>query len=526
MATFGPPPQLTEDDLIDVLRRNMEDHWIEGLLDDPSSRSVFIGMIDVLLRAQDAIDANLYEGAFILSAPGRAGAESVVRLERPSGSQVTITTNQRFADDRGAIWVPSADYVIPASGTPQSVDVPIITDRAGHWLNSFEVLTYQSLDALPDPNLIVVAGPDPAANGTSPFLEQHGKERRVFRGADETADAYRRRIRYLEDQVSPTVMAETIVEVCDSWPATKSIADLIANHGLRVMQEPFKDSAHYAQRGLYGSQTAYADDVTYADDVNGHVLRDFIDALQWFDVRLPTIVDPNESRLFLDDGFLDDPEFGFFDMPAGEAITSPIATLVDELDRRRMGGVYFRIIFGWDLSLIRHPLLTTLTQVGDWTDQDGNTTDQDMVEAVEFMDGDGQYAVSSTGRGPAAALTVGDLLYTLPAFPTAQSISHVVMRAWVRRVDLGAGTDPDFSFMIKPSTAGAAQRIGTPLTISSSTWQEVSLLLEQNPLTAAAWTLADVASTFGIGVANSAAAGPTEALQVSELTIEFVVSYG
>lgn len=534
MAVFGPPPLITRDDLIDVLDRNFEPHWFEGLAADPSSLSLFEGTVAVLLRIQDAIDENFSIGSYILTAPGRAKATSTVRLQRPSGAEVTLTVEVRFLDDRGAVWVPQADFVIPASGGSQTVDVPIETERSGYFLNSFEPLTYQAVDTLPDPNLIVILGVDPASGGKTPFLDQHGKERRVHRAPGETDAQYQNRIRFLEDQVSPKALSDTVVEVLDEFPATKFIVDLIDRDGLRAVREPFLDTAQIAQRGLIGTVTAFADDPgLFADDVSGHILRDIEDVCSWFDVLLPTPVDPNEARQFYDDGsaasgaFLDDPLLGYFDLPTGDAILTPIAALADELDRRRSACVRFRIIQGGDISVLRHPKLTTLSVAGDWVDQDGSATDANLVAALEDHDADFRYVVSSTGTGPGSPIAAGDLHFTLATLTQAPiSIDRVILRARVRQRDVAAGTDPDFQFIIKPTTAGAPERVGVTATIISETYQEQLLILEENPIAAAAWTLADIAGAFAVGVANVAAVGATEELRVSELALEFVISYG
>jgi hypothetical protein len=529
VATYGAPPQLTEDDFLDVLRRNFEDHWIIGLLEDPTARSLFIGAIAQLLRIQDAADENFSIGSFILSAPGPARASSTIRLFRAGGgSAVTVTVDKRFIDSRAAVWVPAADYDIPASGVDQTVDMPVVTDREGYYLNTFLPLTYQALDTLPDPNLEIIDGVDAATDGTTSFLDQHGEERKVFRAEGESDSDYAHRIRFLEDQVSPSAIAETAIQVLDQFVATQGIANLAANFGLRLTVEPFTDSAQPSQRGLIGDPAIHFDDPLYAyfDDPLIH-FRDLFDACAWFDIYLPAFADPDEARLFFDDGYFDDPEFGYMDAPPGVNITSPIAALADELDRRRPHCVRFRIFVGEDSRIVRYARFGELTQAGTWVDQDGNSTDTDLVEAVNSFDGDTSYVVTTTGAGGGGALAVDDLLFTIAALPSSPvSVSRVILRARVRRRNLAVG-NPDFTFVVRPST-GSAVRVSTaglPKTISSESYEEVIAVLEENPVTAAAWVVADVAGGFGIGVANTSGAA-TDELRVSELSVEFVVDYG
>ena len=547
MAEFGPPPQLTRDDLIEVLRRNFEPHWIEGLLADPSSLSNFEGLVAAVLRVQDAIDENLFRGAFILTAPGRAKARSVVRLFREGGgAEGVVDVNVRFLENRsgGSVWRAVAPFTVPASGVDQTVDVPIQSDRYGYYLNSFEPLSYLILDDLFDANLVAVPGPDPAADGKTSFLEQHGKERRVFRAQGETDQQYRNRIRFIEDQVSPTAIANAVVEILDAFPTSKPVADLVVRDGLRVVREPFEDTAQHAQRGLTGSPgPMFFDDVlpiplaaptlddggTFFDDTV-KFLRDVEDACAWFDVVIPTLVDPDEGRRFYDDSdggagaYFDD---AFTDDVASEAITGPIAALADELDRRRAACVRFRILVGEDIGALRHPPFQSLAQAGTWADQDGAVADLELTSALAEFDGDATFVATQTGEGAGAALDAGDLLFTMPAITPPLSVTRVVLRARARKVDVGAGVDPVLAFLIRPSTAGAAVRLTAATSIvDEESYREFKVILDENPLTAAAWTLADIAGTFDLGVANAAAIGATEELRVSELSLEIVLNHG
>jgi hypothetical protein len=532
MAMFGPPTPLTRDDLIALLRRNFEPHWIEQLLSDPSSLSVFEGFIAVMLRIQEAYDIDFSVGPYILSAPGAAPATSVVRLQRPSGADVTIEVDQQFQDDRGAIWVPVAPYLIPASGGTQTVDVPIWTQRSGYFLNSFEPLTYQVVDELPDPNLIIVAGPDPAVDGTTPFLDDLGDERGYPRAPFEPDDTYRNRLVFLADMVAPGALARTIYQVLDGYPATTGIADLIARHGQVALVEPFRDGAQPSQLGLDGREYLYADALAFVDDPVTDVARSAVDFIAFFDVFLPTPVDPEEARQFFDlaegdiGSFFDDTLMGYWNVSVGNAITAPIAALADELDRRRPGGVPFRIWLGRPVALLKHPEEGGLSQVGTWVDQDGVVTDAAITAALATFDADETYVRTGTGAGN-AGLSVSDLYFERQVDPPApDSVIRVVLRARVRRAGSAVGTDPQVRFLLRPTGAGAAIRVGVAQTINFETYREVVTVLEQNPVTAAAWTPAQVSGLLGFGIANVAAVGATDQLRVSELYLEIWASYG
>lgn len=546
MATFGPPPPLTRDDMIALIERNFEPHWVQGLLADPNSLAIVEAMIAVMLRVQEAGDTNFSEGSFILSSLGAAPAVSVVRLQRPSGASVDFEPILRFQDQRGAVWNPIATVNAPASGGVQTVDVPVQTVRKGYFLNTFDPPVFGALDLLPDPNFTILTGPDAATTGRTAYLDQHGAERNLPRAEGEADAEYANRIRFLEDQVSPKAIAKLVAQVMDSFPATRPIADLISIDGLAAAVEPFRDFAQPSQVGLRGTKAAFCDDViplpvvgtipdpggTFADDPGGHLIRSREDACAAGDIEIPTPVDPAEARRFYDDSdptfgsFADDPEFGYPDLPAGPGLAGPLASLADELYKKRAGGVKITIYIGEDVTLLRHPKLFSLENAGDWVDQGGLATDGALVGALARYNGDDEYAVSALGTGAGAPTAAGDLRFNLPVISAPQSVTRVILRAQVRRRDAAVGVDPSFQFLLRPSTSGAFVRVGTADTIAHEDFQQKVLVLEENPVMAAAWTLADVAGTFGFGCANVAGVGATEELRVSELILEIVANYG
>lgn len=533
MADFGPPPLITSADLIALLRRNFEPHWIEILLTDPTALSVWNGLIEIMLRVQTAYDIDFSIGPYILSAPGGAPARSVVRLQRPSGAQVTIESDRQFQDDRGAIWRPVEPFVIPASGTPQTVDVPIWTDRAGYWLNSFQPLTYLLVDELPDPNLIIVPGPDPAEDGTTAFLDALGQERGYPRAPGESDATYRNRLVFLSDMVAPGALARTVYQVLDGYPATRSIADLIARFGMVGLVEPFQDGAQPSEVGLDGRLYLFADALMFVDDPATDVIRDSNDSIAFFDVYLPTPIDPDEARQFYDvaegdlGSFFDDPLLGYYDLPAGNAITAPIAALADELDRRRPGGVPFRIWVGETVAIIRHPEDGGLDQAGTWADQDGAVTDEALVAALRAFDGDATYVETSTASGNGTPGTASDLVFERIADPPVPvSVERVILRARVRRAGSSVGTNPQVRLTIRPTGAFAPVRVGTAQVVDWEDYREVVAIMDQNPATSSPWTPASVSGLLRFGIANVAAAGPTDELRVSELYLEIWANYG
>jgi len=527
MAIFGPPTKYTRQDLLDIVGQVFEDHWIRGLLADPSSSSVFAGMADMMLRVQDAVDTSVSIGLFLLSAPGIAPATSSVRINNPSAA-ATIEPNIRFRDDRGAIWRVESAVDIPAG--PTTVDVPIRTDRGGYFLNSEVPLTFVSLDPLPNADMAIEASSlSVATGGTSPQLDILGDARGFPRASAESDTDYRTRLRFLDDAVSPQAITRAVTGILEQYPATSFIANLITRSGLRTVREPFRSLEQVEQENLNGLDAAFADDITFLDDTpgSGPILRSLADQCAFFDVLLPTPRDPNEARHFLDDGFFDDPTLGYRDLPPGEAILAPIAALAAELDRIRSACVRFRVIQGEDGILRRAPVDDSTGVIGSWQTQAGSTTLADMITSLQAFRGDEFYLQRSVGRGSSTFISFEDFLLDWPALVELPvSVTNVSIRARVRRADISETTEPILSIVVQPPSSGLGTTIIPGQTVDHDDWRDFVVVLEQNPITAAAWTVADVTGLFRIGLANTAAAGNTQELRVAGLSLAIEANYG
>lgn len=522
MADFGPPAKLTEDDLYALLRNTFSPDWINGLLDDPSSKSIFAGAVAVVLRLQDALDNLFYEDPFILTAYGATRSTTTVRLERPSGAMVTIT-DERFIDQRGAMWRPIDDFVIPFSAVPQTVDVPVESERFGDWLNYSTPLTFRIFDDLPDPDLVVVAGEDPAINGHSPSLDAIGAEYGQPRNPGESDSDYAARIRFLQDQVSPKAIADGALWMLDRYDATRAIADLIALYDMRAVLEPFVDGAQPAQRNLLFSPLPVWFDAVEGGASPGTYTGPWLPFMSFFDDEVAWMRSEEEARAWFD---------VFIPTPDGTADENAAAVggFADMLDRLRSGGVGGRVVVGEPVFFARHPPPGTLAQAGTWSNKDGINTDEALVEALEKFDADDSYAKSSSGDAAADPLEAGDLLFSILAAdlpPAPDAVERIEVHARVRRrVLTGTDPDPEMRFIVKTSSAGAAERVGSTYVIDHDDWRWYIASFSLNPNSGAALAPGDVqGGTFSFGVAN-AGLGTTEEIDVSELYVRLILDYG
>lgn len=365
-----------------------------------------------------------------------------------------------------------------------------------------------------------------ASGGTSPQLDTLGDERGFPRAPAESDIDYRTRLRFLEEQVTPSAISDAVIGILDQYESAKFIADLATRSGLRVVREPFRAIAQGEQVGLEGTNAAFCDDITFCDDVLAPILRANQDVCAWFDITIPTPRDPNEARLFFEDGFFDDPLLGYPDLTQSEAITVPIATLAAELDRKRAACVLFRIIEGGDVELRRVPETGTTGVVGGWVTQAASAVLADLITSLQLFRGDDLYINTATGRGPGVGADAADFQVDYSALVEApSSVSYVSLRMRVRRFDNAVGTSPDLGVLVQPPTAGAPVMVSVG-TVDHDDWREVEVLLEENPVTTAPWTVADLTGVFRIGVANISAIGPTEELRVADLSLAFEASYG
>lgn len=496
MVEFAPPAQLTRDDLIALLKRNFPADWIEPLLADASSLSIFEAAIAVLLRIQDAGDA-VTEALYTQTATEGASATSTVRLRRPSGGSVTIAEGTRFFDSRGDVWE-AAELLVSASGGEQTVDVPVQTQRQGHWLNTFEPPSFRIYDPLPDIGFYIIAGADAADGGQTDMLALRGRERGMPRTGSETADAYRARLLTFANKVTPRAIQEVVYAALASRTLSARVVELIRDFGLRVVREPFRESSQHQLAGFYGHPGMVCD-VHAADLTAGPTLQDRLAATNHLELVLPPLDATITAEV----------------QEVGKALWNAVKEI-------RAAGVSVRLYY--DSAGIVARGAEGLDTAGDWRTNDGSSDADEMVVSVAGHGSDPDLLVASpTGRGAGGTAHAGDVRFSAAALPPeVTAISHVVLRAWVRRGS-SLGTPPDAVFVFK-SPSGSAVRclLGDyPLTISSESWRPIMVTLKEDPSTTAAWDLADLQAGAAVfGMANVATAGPTDPLEMSEIVME------
>lgn len=573
MPVYTPPALITLDDLIDLVSRNMDDFWIGALLEDPSSRSIFEGLIAPLLRVQTAGDINFLDGCFIQTAQGPEFSQTTVRITRPEGGAFTLPTTFQFQDQFQNVWVPSAPFPISASLVPQTLNVPIRSVRTGYWLNSFEPLTFVAVDEFEDADMVVIAGDQPAIDGRTGFLDEHGSERGYLRALGEPDEPipgnngnYRNRLSQVPDRVTPLALTLAVISTFTASEETKHLATWIDVYGLRMLMEPFRDSSQDDLQGLLGAESGPAYwgsgnpsqdwfDGFFWDDPRVEY-RDFADFSAHLDIPIPSLPElvtslqgfwsedaPSPDRTYLGDepissvlltGF---PRETWLDV---ETITSTIgaySSIIRDMNAFRPACVNVRGLIGEPLHFVRGTKFSRSLTAGNWRTETESVLPADLLKSLSVFDGKDTFARSSIGAGPGSGVTSSDLHFGLNPMteavtPHPETLAvgavRVSLRAWVRMVSNAIGTPPVAQFVFQYSGSGIA-RVGPIYTITSTAWQLIEIHMEVRPsvLGAGAWTVADLVGSLRVGIANvHTALAATDFLDVSAIYAEVVLDLG
>ena len=371
---------LTRDDLIDVLRRTTDPGWLDPLLQDTDSTAVINALADELAYLS-GIGTALCDATTISLAPaGRSGTSLVTITRTASGIGGTIPKGYQFVDARGLLAVVQSDTAVAIGIT--SLQLSVATLRKTELVNTLSDPGYSISPtnvAVADSggtNALISVSPAPAGfppivsttftivaesteidGGASDFLSAHGAERGQARQPNESDEGYRARVRNVPDAVSPAAIAIGALGAAQ-------------NVGLPppVTVEPFNDGASASVKAQYnldwsdtyfasgilttaGSADSGSPKVDFFDDMgvdltNGKV-RELVTIREmgcYFREEFPgPLADPDSSRSFFDDGFLDDDVFGFPDLSDHPAVIAALMAVWQECDHKRAAGVRFDV---------------------------------------------------------------------------------------------------------------------------------------------------------------------------------------
>lgn len=346
---------LSPDGIIDILRRNTPQGYIDMLLAEPDSAAVINGIAAVFSRADLAIQSSMLAGLISTAPAGSPGTSGVTISRAASGTFGAIPKGYLFRDARGfryvlqtSIAVAALDLaiVVPVESLRQ-IEIVISPDDPGMAIDGSNLVVLDStlssaLIAPPgDPSAVsttfqAVDSSTPVVGATSNYLAVLGDERGTLQQVGEDAGAYRTRVQNIPDVVSPDAISMIML----------GVAQRIYGFPTPWMEEPFdmgETPAAKAAIQLRSFDTTFMDD-SFFDDPAAEVVS-FREARFYFRIVVEGLpFDPTNFYSYFDDGFFDDPVYGFFDGATFSDVASAIlAAMFQEVDTKRGHGLQ------WDL---------------------------------------------------------------------------------------------------------------------------------------------------------------------------------
>ena len=276
-------------------------------------------------------------------------------------------------------------------------------------LNSVEIYTQTAPGHTPA--CFIYISSTPISGAVEDWLSALGNERGCIRQDGEDGEAYRARVRMIPDAVSPLAIARAVEATATALPE-------------RWLAEPFNDGADPAVK--LAANLGFFDgvfcDSDFCDDPLGVPLADKqpVASFECSGIResrayvrvdlVGQLQDPDGSVLYCDDGFCDDPQWGYPDIGTHPVIAGAEQALLQEVQSKVAGGVNFDVYLENSETLQQQgtlsgttgtdgvPVFTLIPDAGTaWYLREGLLT-ADM--------GGRQWAV--TGQGIAVRITLDD----------------------------------------------------------------------------------------------------------------------
>ncbi|MGA7740397.1 MAG: hypothetical protein WCE40_01020 [Polyangia bacterium] len=204
----------------------------------------------------------------------------------------------------------------------------------------------------------------PITGAVEDWLSAHGSERGCIRQDGEDGEAYRARVRMIPDAVSPLAIARAVDASATALPE-------------RWLAEPFNDGADpsvklAANLGFFDGVFCDSD---FCDDPLGTPLADKqpVANLECSGIResrayvrvdlVGQLREPDGSVLYCDDGFCDDPQWGYPDIGTHPAISGAEQALLQEVQGKLAGGVQFDVYLENSTALVQQGSLSGTTGI-------------------------------------------------------------------------------------------------------------------------------------------------------------------
>ena len=362
MSDSGP---LTQAEGLALLRRTCDENWLSGMLAQPDGTAIINSKLAVAEAASEAVLQQAAACSISTAPTGRTGRCDLTITCPDLLSTAVIPKGFTFMDSRGVQMLVALD--VPVAAHQTSILLPLRTVRQIDLVNNTEPafddvlepgdllatiidpLSIEVLDSLGGVILgtagyTTYASSTPITGAELDWLSMHGDERGCHRQAGEDGEAYRLRVRLIPEAATPKAVQEAV-------------------HGAQVqgqlpdvyMVEPYRDQATDAAR--LALELVFADSVfaeyDFCDDGVGVSLPGKLPfrTLEAPDLRqgrayfrqavAGQLTEPDGAGYYVDDGFCDDPAWGFPDMGLAPSLVAALYGINEEARVKRAGGVQF-----------------------------------------------------------------------------------------------------------------------------------------------------------------------------------------
>ena len=303
---------------------------------------------DVLVAAGDSTE---------LDVPPYVSVTNIAETYNETSGKFTLTNG--LAQARGDFsWTALSDGRIMAAGGQAPFGTGEFQDLA-----SVEIYTVTAMGHTPA--CLTYASSTPITGASSDWLSALGNERGCIRQDGEDGEAYRARVRMIPDAVSPLAIARAVDATATALPE-------------RWLAEPFNDGAdpNVKLAANLGFFDGFFCDSDFCDDPLGVSLADKqpVANLECSGIResrayvrvdlVGQLQEPDGLVLYCDDGFCDDPQWGYPDVHTHPVIQGAEQALLQQMQLKVAGGVNFDVYLENSETLVQQGTLSGTTSAG------------------------------------------------------------------------------------------------------------------------------------------------------------------
>jgi hypothetical protein len=357
---------ITQTEVLAVLRRTTDDGWLNGMLNQPDGQAIIASKCAVFEAASGALMEQA-DACMISTAPsGCPGRCSLTLTCVDSSATATIPKGYKFVTSTGVELMVSLD--VPVAAHQTSVTLPLESVRWIDLVNTVDPTFDDVLDVgdtvddilSPDDGFVwdtlgvyllgtgegtlTYASSTTTVGAKMDWLSAHGDERGCHRQPNEDGEAYRLRVRAIPDAVTPIAIQEAV-------HGALSQGNLPPVYMVEPMRDQATDDARLAIN-LAFADSVFCDD-SFCDDPLGVDVPgkgpfrtcetpSMREGRAYFRLAVAgALEEPDGSVLYCDDGFCDDPVWGYPDVLMHPVLRASLRAIQEEARVKKAGGVQF-----------------------------------------------------------------------------------------------------------------------------------------------------------------------------------------